>query len=261
MPFIVQEKNLKKNNFEISVLVPIRRDKKMHKLLECLGKQTYKNFIVLIANDSKEPYLKKEDFPKNLNYIYYHSDEEKFSTFYKLNFLADKVSTPFVAITESDCEPSATWLEELMPIVKREKGIIKGPEARPIGYCTANFVLPSSILKQNKFDLNVPIVADYDWGMNLEKKGFKFTFCNDKGLVYHNLVTGKARFNRIIPCARDDVYMAFKYKDSNFMLRKILRNGYNVLVGISQIFLYIFIFIPYFGLKKLLNHSKKDNTE
>lgn len=251
MNFNIIEKRLEKKKFETSVLLPIRQDKKVFKLLECLKRQKYKDFVLLIANDSKEPYLKKEDFPKELNYIYYHSPEEKYSTFYKLNFLAEEVKTPFAAITESDCEPSENWLKELIPIVKKEKTVIKGCEARPIGCCTANLVFPSELLKNTKFDDNAPIVADYEWGMNLEKKGHKLKFFSDKGLVFHNLLTGKPRLNRIIPCAKDDVYIAFKYKDPKFLIRKFLRNGYNAFTAIVQILLYLFIFIPYFSYKAL----------
>ena len=257
MSFNIIEKRLEKNRFETSILLPIRRDKKVFRLLECLKKQKYKDFILLIANDSKEPYLKKEDFPDEINFIYFHTPEEKYSTFDKLNFLAENIKTPFTAITESDCEPSPEWLEEIIPLVKKEKTVIKGCEARPVGCCTANLAFPSKILKDNKFDVDAPIVADYEWGMNLEKKGYKVKIFNDRGLVFHNLIINKPRLNRIIPCAKDDVYISFKYKDPKFLFRKILRNGYNVFVGITQILLYLFIFIPYFYSKYLIKKIKK----
>lgn len=254
MGFKIILKNLNKREFETSILVPIRQDKKMYKLLDCLSKQKYKNFVLLIANDSKEPYLKKQDFPENLNYIYYHSPEEKYSTFDKLNFLGEKIDTPYAAITESDCEPSENWLADLIPIVKKEKTVIKGCEARPVGCCTGNLVFPSEILKKVKFDLNIPIVADYEWAMNLERQGYNLKFYNDKGLVFHNLVTGKARLNRIIPCARDDVYMAFKYKSGKFIWRKILRNGFQIFEGILTLLAYIYYFF-YFSIKKIFKKN------
>jgi len=251
MSFKLILKRLAKSRFEVSVLIPIREDKKIHKLLDKLSKQTYKNFIILIANDSKEPYLKDSDFPKNLSYAYYYAKEQKYSTFDKLNFLADRVKTPFAAITESDCEPHENWLYDLVPIVKKEKTVIKGCEARPVGCCTANLIFPSEILKKIKFDTNVPIVADYEWGMNLEKRGHPIRFYSDKGVVFHNLITGKPRLNRIIPCARDEVAIAFKYKDPRFLFNKIMRNGYNILVSLSQMFLIIFYYVPYFFVKSL----------
>lgn len=249
MDFKIISQNLKNKKPEISVLVPIREDKRMYTLLDRLAKQKYKKFILIIANDSKEPYLKEKDFPKGINYIYYHSPNPKYSTFEKLNFLIDKVKTPYLAITESDCEPSENWLEELMPLVKKEKCVIKGCEARPIRWCTANLVMPSEIAKKEKFDTNIPIVGDYEWGMNIEKKGYKFKILSQEGMVYHNLLTGKARLNRIIPCARDDAYMSIKYKSPNFLWHKVLRNGHMALVGISQIILYLW-FVPYLWIKK-----------
>lgn len=250
MGFKIINKRIRKKSYETSVLLPIREDKKIHKFLSCLARQRYKDFILLIANDSRKPYLKDEDFPKNLDYVYYHSQEEKYSTFDKLNFLAEKTKTKYSAITESDCEPSPDWLSDLIPIVKEKNIVVKGCEARPIGCCTANLVFPSSILKKIRFDVNIPIVGDFEWGMNLEKHGHPVHMINNKGLVFHNLVTGKARLNRIIPCARDDVYMAFKYKNPIFLAIKILRNGYNIFFGISQILLYMF-YVPYFLIKFL----------
>lgn len=243
-------KKVKSKKYETSVLVPIREDKRIYALLKALSKQKYKNFLVMIANDSKKPYLNEKDFPKNLNYVFYHSPESIYSTFDKLNFLIDQVKSPYAAITESDCIPSDSWLSELIPAVRKEKKVLKGIEARPVGCCTANLVFPSPIGKKIKFDTSIPIVADFEWGMNLEKQGHKIKFLNDKGLVYHNLVTGKARFNRIIPCAKDDVAMAFKYKSPGFLWRKILRNGYEVFRGISQNLFYL-VYTPYFAVKSL----------
>jgi len=250
MDFKIIHQNLKKKKFEISVLVPIRKDDRVFKLLEGLSNQKYKDFVLLIANDLKEPCLKKEDFPSDLNYIFYHTPEEKYSTFDKLNFLADKVKTPFTAITESDCEPSETWLSDLIEIVKKENTVIKGCEARPIGCCTANLIFPSEILKKIKFDTGIPIVGDYEWGMNLEKHGYKIKKCSTQGLVFHNLITGKPRFNRIISWAKDDVAMAFKYQSPKFLFRKVQRSIVVISSGIGALISYLF-YIPYFFFKNL----------
>lgn len=243
-------KRLLKNNFETSVLLAFKQDKRVFNLLKALGKQEYKNFVVLIANDSEEPFLKDKDIPKNLSYVYYHSKEGTSFPYDKINFLGDKVRTKFVAITETDCEPSPGWLRELVPLVK-DKIVIKGCEARPIGCCTANLVFKSDVLKKVKFDeINAPLIADYEWGMALEKAGYKLDFQNDKGLVFHNTLTGKPRFNRIIPAARDEVSIAFKHKNPGFLWHKILRNFYNIFNSVCLTLLYIF-FVPYFFVKRI----------
>ncbi len=257
MEFRIIEQNLTKKKFETSVLLPIRQDKRVHALLASLSNQKYKNFVLLIANDSKEPYIKKEEFPKNLNYIYYHTPEEKYSQYEKLNFLIDKIETPFAAITESDCVANENWLSDLIPIAKKENtSAIKGCEIRPLGCCTANLLMPTKILKEVKFDDNISIIADYELGMALEKHGYKLKIFNDRGRVYHNLTSGKPNYKRIIPCARDETYIAFKYKDKSFLWKKILRNGYNAFFGISEIVLSVFIFLPYFYFKGLFSKDK-----
>ncbi len=256
MEFKIISQNLNKKKFETSVLLPIRQDKRVYALLTSLSNQKYKNFVLLIANDSKEPYIKKEEFPKKLNYIYYHTPEEKYSQYEKLNFLIDKIETPYVATTESDCEPSEEWLSELITIVKKEDTAIKGCEARPVGSCTANLIMPTKILKEVKFDDKIAVIADFELGMNLQRHGYPLKTYNDKGKVFHNLGIGKPNYKRIIPCARDEVYIAFKYKDKDFIWKKILRNGYNAFFGVSEILLSVFIFIPYFYLKGLFGDKK-----
>lgn len=251
MSFKLINKRLLKNKFETSVLLFLRQDARVFKLLESLGKQEYKDFIVLIANDSKTPYLQDKDIPNNLSYIYYHSDEEKYSPYDKINFLADKIETKFAALTESDCEPGPRWLADLLPLARKSKNVIKGCEARPIGCCTANLVFPAEIIKKVKFDKDIPLIADYEWGMALEKAGYKIDYAGN-GLVFHNTLTGKPRFNRIIPAARDEVYIAFKYKKPEFLIHKILRNGYNIFNGLCLTLLYI-LFVPYFFIKRLLS--------
>jgi hypothetical protein len=260
MEFNIIDKNLKRKDFETSILLPIRQDKRAYVLLNSLARQKYKNFVLLIANDSKEPFFKKEDFPKGLNYIYYHTPEEKYTQYEKLNFLINEVKTPYSAITESDCIANENWLSDLIPIVKKDKQPLKGCEVRPLGCCTANLLLPTDILKEVKFDENIAIIGDYEFGMALEKSGHKLTVFTDRGRIYHNLGLGKPQYNRIIPCARDETYVAFKYKDMAFLKKKILRNGYNAFFGISEIFLMVFYYIPYFYLKKLFGKSE-DKSE
>jgi hypothetical protein len=257
MNFQVLHSRLNKKNFETSILLPIRKDNRMHDFLKALSKQTYKNFVLLIANDSKEPFLKKEDFPKNINYIYYHTPEEKYSTFEKLNFLARQVKSPIAAITESDCIPHPNWLKELVPIAKKEKTIIKGCEVRPIGWGSANLVFQSEILKNVPLDTNADIFGDYEWGFNVKKHGYPVKFCMFDGLVMHNLTTNKPRFDRIIPSARADMYVAMKHRDEKLVLRKILRNGYIAFNNLAQIiFMIYYIPVSYFKLRK--KNEKQD---
>lgn len=248
MDLKIIDSSLHKKNFETSVLLPIRQDKRVHKLLEGLSKQKYTNFVLMIANDSKEPCLKKEDFPKNLNYIYYHTPEEKYSTFDKLNFLSEKVETPICAITESDCEVSPDWLKELVPIAKKEKTVIKGCEIRPISCCTANLVFPTEILKKVKFDTGSDIFGDYEWGINVKKQGYDVKACNFSGPVFHNLTSGKPRFDRIIPSAKADMYIAFKHRELKLISKKIYRAGYNTINNFLQMIVMIII-MPYYYFK------------
>lgn len=248
MDFKIIDSNLKKKNFETSVLLPIRADKRMHDFLEGLSKQKYRNFVLLIANDSKVPYLKKEDFPKNINYIYYHTPEEKYSTFEKLNFLAEQVKTPISAVTESDCIPHENWLSDLVPIAKKEKSLIKGCEIRVGGWGSANLVFQSEILKNVKWDPDADIFGDYEYGFSVQEHGYPVKFCGFEGPVIHNLTSGKPRFDRIIPSARADIYTAMKHRDQKLISKKFLRNLYISFNYLSQAF-FMLVYMPYYYFK------------
>jgi hypothetical protein len=251
MDFQIIYSNIKRKKFETSVLVPIRRDNRVYDLLEGLSKQKYKNFVLLIANDSIEPAIKKEEFPKNLNYIYYHTPEEKYSTFDKLNFLGEQVNTPLTAITESDCIPHPNWLSELVPIAKKEKALIKGCEIRPTHWGSANLIFQSEIIKNVKWDIDADIFGDYEWGFSVKKHGYPVKFCKFEGPVLHNLTQNKPRFDRIIPSARADMYVAMKHREEKLVGKKILRNGYIAFNNLAQIlFMIYYIPVSYFKLRK-----------
>jgi hypothetical protein len=253
--FKIIDKKLLKKNFETSVLVPIRRDIRVYKMLDCLSRQKYANFVLLISNDSKEPFLKKSDFPKNLSYIYYHDEDEKMMSYEKLNFLISQVKTEIAAILDSDAEPYDGWLEDLVPLAKKEKAVIKGREAEPIGWCAANLVFKTEILKENKFDEKLLVCADSELGMRLEKKGYKLII-PDKGWVYHNMISSGIRLSRVIPPAKDDIYIALKYRSTKFLIRKIFRNAYNVFHNGAQLGIYIVAW-PYVALRNLILGNKK----
>lgn len=249
MSFKIIDKKLLRKSFETSVLVPIRRDIRVYKMLEGLAKQSYKSFVLLIANDSREPFLKKKDFPDNLSYVYYHSDSEDMMSYEKLNFLVEQVRTPVTAILDSDAEPYPGWLEDLVPLVKKEKVVAKGREAEPIGWCAANLVFDSRTLKQNKFDEKLLVCADSELGMRLEAKGYKLVI-PEKGWVYHNMISSGVRLSRVFPPARDDIYIALKSKDTGFLTRKILRNSYNVFHNGVQLVIYVLAW-PFVFLRNL----------
>ncbi|MBR9705316.1 glycosyltransferase family 2 protein [Candidatus Pacearchaeota archaeon] len=253
-------KNLSKdlNKFETSVLLPIRQDKRMFNFLKGISKQKYSDFVLLIANDSNEPYLKLEDFPKNLNFIFYHTPNERYSTFQKLNFLASVVKTPISAITESDCVPSENWLSDLVPIAKKEKSLIKGCEIRPLGWGSANLVFQSEILKKVGYDLGADLFGDYEFGYNVQRHGYPVKYTGFKGAVIHDLTQNKPAFHRIIPSAKADLYVSLKHRDQNLLKRKILRNFYISFNYLAQA-LVIFALLPkyYFKVRKKNKLEKK----
>ncbi|MCS7134989.1 MAG: glycosyltransferase family 2 protein, partial [Candidatus Aenigmarchaeota archaeon] len=86
---------------KVSVIVPVKDDKRLIDLIKALEKQTFKDFEVLIADDSEKRIFNGKT---TLNLKYFHVKPMKIAE--KLHFLAEKSNSNLIAITESDCVPS-----------------------------------------------------------------------------------------------------------------------------------------------------------
>jgi glycosyltransferase involved in cell wall biosynthesis len=97
----------------VSVIVPVKNDKRLFDLIKALEKQTFKDFEVLIADDSDEKLLNEKDIKNiKLNLKYFHTKPSTISD--KMMFLVKKAKADKITITESDYIPSERWLEDLL---------------------------------------------------------------------------------------------------------------------------------------------------
>lgn len=232
---------------KISVIVPVKDDKRLIDLIKALESQTFKDFEVLIADSSKERIFKGET---KLNMKYYHTKPMKISE--AMSFLSKKVTSDIIAITESDCIPNEHWLEDLYSEYTDDKTVIVGaqnitsPHAEIISF--GSLLVPKKAFSV-KFDKNLKLAEDTDWFFSLKEKGFKFKHIN-KGLVTHYKNTIKKIF-RSFEYARSHAYVYVKHKKDDRIVKsmvfQLLQSFYSLLT---------FIVLPYFWfyyrLKKVI---------
>lgn len=232
---------------KVSVIVPVKDDKRIVNLIEALEKQTFKDFEVLIADSSKKRIFKGKT---TLNMKYYHTRPMKIAE--AMIFLSKKVSSDIIAITESDCVPNERWLEDLYSEYENEKTIIVGaqnivsPHAEIVSF--GSLLLNKKVFKV-KFDKSLKVAEDTDWFFSLKEKGFKFKHIN-KGLVTHYKNVIKRMF-RSFEYAKSHAYVYVKHNKEERIIKsmcfQLLQAFYSLLT-----FFTLPIFWFYFKMKKII---------
>ncbi len=206
---------------KVSVIVPLKNDKRVFDLLSALEKQTFKDFEVLIADDSDEKII-KDDFIKKLklNIRYFYVKSSKVSE--KIIFLSRKAKADIIAITESDCIPSERWLEDLISEYEDERTIVLGVQNLLSPYFTI-FSFGSVLVPKRAFsiafDKTIKRGEDTDWYYSLLEKGYRFKQIN-KGVVLHYKDPVK-RLLRSFDYAKDNAYIYIKHNDGKRILKSI----------------------------------------
>ncbi len=152
---------------KISVIIPVKDDKRILDTIKALEKQTFKDFEVLIADSSKEKIFNEET---PLNMKYFHTKPMRISE--AMTFLSKKATSNIIAITESDCIPNEHWLEDLYSEYEDDKTIVVGaqnivsPHAEIISF--GSLLAPKKAFNVN-FDKKLKLAEDTDWFFSLKK--------------------------------------------------------------------------------------------
>ncbi|MBU5687918.1 MAG: glycosyltransferase family A protein [Candidatus Aenigmatarchaeota archaeon] len=231
---------------KVSVIVPVKNDKRLIDLIKALEKQTFKDFEVLIADDSEKKIFNEKT---SLNLRYFHTKPMKITE--KLHFLAKKANSNIIAVTESDCIPSETWLEDLLSEYKDDKTIIVGVQQILSPY---NVVLSygSLLIPKNAFkiqhDAKLSIADDTDWFFTLEENGYSF-FQINKGVVFHYKDPVKRLF-RSFAYAKDNAYIYIKHNKDKRIIKSILFQSATIFFSFVTI-LTLIVFGIYYKLRKI----------
>ncbi len=198
---------------KVSVLVPVKNDKRIIDLIHALEKQTFKDFEVLIADDSEKRLFYRKT---KLNLRYFHT--EPMSIAEKFDFLVKEANGKMITITESDCAPSENWLKELVSEYEDDRTIIVGTQRLPGRVNYGNLLLPKSAF-EIKHDTNLKIADDTDWFITLGEMGFKFKEI-DKAVVLHYKDPVKRLF-RSYMYGKEHAYIYIKHKEGRKILKSI----------------------------------------
>lgn len=152
-----------------SVVVPTyERHASLMRLMECLAAQNWRNFEVIVVDQSAEPWPERYlDF--GVNMLYFHTDVR--GAISARNMGAALARSRIIAFTDDDCEPSPQWLSAARPYfddrrVVGVEGLIRSeyrddPEWRAVtnegfpglGFMTANLYIRHEIfVRLNGFD-------------------------------------------------------------------------------------------------------------
>ena len=153
---------------KVSVVVPVKNDIRIFDLIRALEKQTFKDFEVLIADDSKEKLFNEKT---NLDLKYFHTKSMTIAD--KFNFLSKRAKANNIAVTESDCIPSEKWLEELVSEYENDETIVVGAQVTSENINYGNLLIPKKAFKI-PHDNSMKIADDTDWFLRLSERGFVF---------------------------------------------------------------------------------------
>jgi glycosyltransferase involved in cell wall biosynthesis len=199
---------------KISIVIPIRNSEKtLANCLESVLNQNYKNYeIILIDNNSKDK--TKEiiaEYSQKDNRIS-HFFEPKIGRSPARNLGILKSTGDIIAMTDSDCIASKTWLEKLIqPITKDNESIVMGNEQGIINNYwsrniqdsnstfnkknlynkyintldTKNFAIKSKVIKEFMFDDNLNNFEDFDLYLRLSKK-YKIRFLSENKIGHYH---------------------------------------------------------------------------
>jgi glycosyltransferase involved in cell wall biosynthesis len=186
-----------------SVIVPtLERPKSLTRLVELVAQQTWRDFELIIVDQSKDPWPDRErDF--GIDIVYVHTDLR--GVVYARNRGADLADGRVLAFIDDDCEPSARWLAFAQAEFSRRdiaglEGLITSKNIdeaewravtndgfEGIGFMTANLFLRSEVFQKiNGFDVAfdpTPFREDTDIGWRAQELG-AIPFSRD-AWVYH----------------------------------------------------------------------------
>lgn len=253
-----------KSSFKFTVFIPVyNASKTIEKVFECLDKQTFRDFEVIIINDcstdNTDEIIKEilENF--NFKHIYINNDVNvnKFGILFQAINIA---KGEFFIIHDSDdqCTPDAleTFLKEYNNIPDNLKGNISGVTCRCMNQYgeVSGKKLPEEPLYSNTFESSIK------YGLDFEKWGFVKTYLL-KSIEVDSFIIGKG----MIP--ESFIWMIFakqnyKTKYCSNVIRIYFEDVENNLSSLNYdkkamgMGLYGLMFINYFYGKYLFKYPK-----
>lgn len=142
---------------KVSVIITCKKGTDLTAMFKALNNQTFKDFEVIVTHDKTIPEGWNSGIERAIGEIF--------------------------VLTESDCIPTRTWLEELVSEI--EDGIlVRGLEVVEAPICPANIAITRKTLGDERFNKDFYPADDSEFLIRLSSKGVDIKEL-DKAIVYH----------------------------------------------------------------------------
>lgn len=252
----------------ISVIIIVKNDKRIERLLEALPKiekpEKTEVLIVDASQGSLADIKKKFSYPRWINFE--NKLHKKTTIPDQRNVGIDNAKGDIIAFIDSDCIPDKKWLVELIkPIRKEKEYIVAGRvmlndegnihnlsheyllKKKYIEECpTMNVALKKEIyIKVGLYDESFRFGSDVDFSWRAIDAGYKIRI-NPNAKITHDLGDAKNEIRRMYDYgkARTRLYMKHKNRMRIFLGNEFL----TILFPISIILLPISFFFPFYPL-------------
>ena len=233
---------------KLSILIPVRNDNRIFKLLDALKLQILPCVHICILNDLKPTPL-LQNLPDPIQGIIFHSSNDM-TIAEKANALLANATGEWVVYIESDTIPHKEWLEDILTICASENplAIHQGGEIFVKSRNFNNFLFRRD-LSVPAFTDAIKYAQDTAWFMNCDKSGLLIVPHIMQALIFHDARKPEGDM-RFLGFAHDFSLIAAQTHDGAFFWRKFLAEAFYLIRGAVSL-LALVLYYTFFRLKYL----------
>jgi len=252
--------------YKISVIIPVKNDKRIKLTLNALLKQKkVKGYEVIVVDSSTGELDEIEKvYADKVRWIHYiQKNGGKRSTVAQVNQAVEEAKGEILTFIDADCIPEDDWLYELTrPILDEEENFVAGfvkslkeksqldniwdkfSENKYISYCpNMNSAVKNSVF--NKIGLYDEVNFNYGWDMDFSwraiESGYKIRF-TPSAIIYHDWGDLNADYRRNLNYGRAKITLYSKHPQQ---VKQILKTDpYAVKYPLLIILLPLLFFMP-----------------
>ena len=233
---------------KLCVLISVRNDRGLFKLLEAFKSWNRTDFHVCIANDlNPEPFISELPAPLR-GMILHHKTSVTIAT--KINSLIETARGEWLAVLETDALPTKDWLDDVFEIINggQPDAVHLGGEIYAKPFNLNNVIFRKRAEIPQHLD-DTYYANDTGWFLACEKLGIPLVRHDQKALVFHD--TDPLRgYMRFFLYAHDYAYLSAEYQDYKFFKRKVMVECYYLLRGLVDVPA-LLIFFAFYSVKRL----------
>ncbi|RLI97821.1 MAG: hypothetical protein DRO99_02330 [Candidatus Aenigmatarchaeota archaeon] len=196
---------------KLTVFIPLRNDENVVRLIKDLERQSYKDFEVIVIDDTKEPINVKSG---KLDLKYAHI--EQVPTGVKFNMGADMARGEMILLMDSDAYPyDKDFLKKMVSNYK--KGLVLSSVQIRTDKPFANFsgcLIPTELFRKIRVDPDTVLHYDTDWNFKLKRAGIPVRQVRDAMIVHNQRKDWRTRMKRARTYGKGWARLACAHKDN-----------------------------------------------